>query len=444
MRANSLLTSDCFLKGTEGGAPEAQAGTGSRPSSASMSHRRSSTGRRQSIPILHSGARFRNGIVQLMVHTLDPLSEIQINNQLVQLQGTATVKFVLDRSALPSEFFSATAAAERGTAPKPPPTHQSNHAFIPDNYPNVPGTPDDEEDPKRPSTNPTDRSEGTINYKASTHTALDNSSEQKGTKRAADPQSNHHEPQNRNGQCDATDKKAARKESSPIRELGEMIEEQVEEPLDMTWPNTFRKQLIYVSLAPIMFPLWVTIPDVRRPESRKWFICTFILSIVWIAFFSYLMVWWANTIGITLGIPTEIMGLTILAAGTSIPDLITSVIVARKGLGDMAVSSSVGSNIFDVCVGLPVPWLLFFIVEPIRTQIFPEYISVSSMGLVCSVGMLFVMLLVLVLSIGLSGWQMNKMFGFLMIAAYAVFCVASVLLETGQITCPLRTSMCGR
>lgn len=55
--------------------------------------------------------------------------------------------------------------------------------------------------------------------------------------------------------------------------------------------------------------------------------------------------------GETMGISEEIMGLTILAAGTSIPDLITSVIVARKGLGDMAVSSSVGSNIFDITVG---------------------------------------------------------------------------------------------
>jgi len=51
----------------------------------------------------------------------------------------------------------------------------------------------------------------------------------------------------------------------------------------------------------------------------------------------------------------QIMGLTLLAAGTSIPDLITSVIVARKGFGDMAVSSSVGSNIFDVTVG----WVIF-------------------------------------------------------------------------------------
>lgn len=58
-----------------------------------------------------------------------------------------------------------------------------------------------------------------------------------------------------------------------------------------------------------------------------------------------------SQVGETVGITEEIMGLTILAAGTSIPDLITSVIVARKGLGDMAVSSSVGSNIFDITVG---------------------------------------------------------------------------------------------
>ena len=49
------------------------------------------------------------------------------------------------------------------------------------------------------------------------------------------------------------------------------------------------------------------------------------------------------------------MGLTFLAAGTSVPDLITSVLVAQQGKGDMAVSSSVGSNIFDVTVG----WVLF-------------------------------------------------------------------------------------
>ena len=67
--------------------------------------------------------------------------------------------------------------------------------------------------------------------------------------------------------------------------------------------------------------------------------------------FSYFMVWWAKEISVTMEIDEETMGLTVLAAGTSIPDLITSVLVARKGHGDMAVSSSVGSNLFDVTIG---------------------------------------------------------------------------------------------
>uniref|UniRef100_A0A4W6DI12 Sodium/potassium/calcium exchanger 1 n=1 Tax=Lates calcarifer TaxID=8187 RepID=A0A4W6DI12_LATCA len=131
-------------------------------------------------------------------------------------------------------------------------------------------------------------------------------------------------------------------------------EEEVEKkdkPLSLEWPDTRRNQAIYLFLLPIVFPLWLTVPDVRNQKSRKFFVVTFLGSILWIAIFSYLMVWWAHQVGETIGISEEIMGLTILAAGTSIPDLITSVIVARKGLGDMAVSSSVGSNIFDITVG---------------------------------------------------------------------------------------------
>ena len=52
----------------------------------------------------------------------------------------------------------------------------------------------------------------------------------------------------------------------------------------------------------------------------------------------------ADVIGQVAKIPIEIMGLTFLAAGTSVPDLITSVIVAKKGLGDMAVSSSIDES----------------------------------------------------------------------------------------------------
>ena len=70
---------------------------------------------------------------------------------------------------------------------------------------------------------------------------------------------------------------------------------------------------------------------------------TFVGSVLWIAFYSYIMVWWANTIGVTLGIPTEVMGLTVLAAGTSIPDLITRWVYLILLLRYLTTSTSVWS-----------------------------------------------------------------------------------------------------
>ncbi|NXK50535.1 NCKX2 protein, partial [Chauna torquata] len=208
-------------------------------------------------------------------------------------------------------------------------------------------------------------------------------------------------------------------------------EEDEDQPLSLAWPDTPRKQLTYLLVLPIVFPLWVSLPDVRNPRSRKFFPITFFGSISWIAFFSYLMVWWAHQVGETIGISEEIMGLTILAAGTSIPDLITSVIVARKGLGDMAVSSSVGSNIFDITVGLPLPWLLYAVINSFAP------VTVSSNGLFCAIVLLFIMLLFVILSIAFCKWRMNKILGFLMFGLYFVFLIVSVLLEDKVIQCPV-------
>ncbi|NWX41436.1 NCKX2 protein, partial [Steatornis caripensis] len=208
-------------------------------------------------------------------------------------------------------------------------------------------------------------------------------------------------------------------------------DEDDDQPLSLAWPDTPRKQLTYLLVLPIVFPLWTSLPDVRKPRSRKFFAITFFGSISWIAFFSYLMVWWAHQVGDTIGISEEIMGLTILAAGTSIPDLITSVIVARKGLGDMAVSSSVGSNIFDITVGLPLPWLLYTVINSFAP------VAVSSNGLFCAIVLLFIMLLFVILSIAFCRWRMNKILGFLMFGLYFMFLIVSVLLEDKVIQCPV-------
>ncbi|XP_061577941.1 sodium/potassium/calcium exchanger 2-like isoform X2 [Cololabis saira] len=203
------------------------------------------------------------------------------------------------------------------------------------------------------------------------------------------------------------------------------------QPLSLAWPDTFRKQITYLVILPIVFPLWLTLPDVRRESAERFFPLTFIGAISWIAFFSYLMVWWAHQVGETFWITEEIMGLTILAAGTSIPDLITSVIVARKGLGDMAVSSSVGSNIFDITVGLPFPWLLYNIINDFKP------VEVSSNGLFCAIVLLFLMLLFVIISIAVCRWRMSKFLGMLMFLLYFIFLIVSVMLEDKIIVCPV-------
>ena len=53
-------------------------------------------------------------------------------------------------------------------------------------------------------------------------------------------------------------------------------------------------------------------------------------------------------IAATLGVSDTVIGLTIVAAGTSTPELVTSLVAARRGQDDMAVGNIVGSNIFNV------------------------------------------------------------------------------------------------
>jgi K+-dependent Na+/Ca+ exchanger-like protein len=140
----------------------------------------------------------------------------------------------------------------------------------------------------------------------------------------------------------------------------------------------------------------------------------FFVSILWIGVFSFWMVEWATVVGDTLGIPSVVMGLTFLAAGTSVPDLLSSVIVARQGHGDMAVSSSVGSNIFDVLFGLPIPWLAYAIYKD-------RPVLVCAGNLAISIMVLIGMIIVVVAMIHINQWRMTKSMGYSMFASYGVF-----------------------
>lgn len=175
---------------------------------------------------------------------------------------------------------------------------------------------------------------------------------------------------------------------------------------------------------PILFALTFTTPDVRRPGMGNWCYASFFVAILWIGVFAYFMVTWTEIIGNTIGVPHVVMGYTVLAAGTSVPDLISSVIVTRQGSGDMAISSSIGSNIFDITVGLPIPWLIF-IAFPDR----PNTISIESGNIWISIFVFLGMLVLVVATIHFEGWRLTKRLGCVMIVFYIAFLVQAIVLE---------------
>jgi len=177
----------------------------------------------------------------------------------------------------------------------------------------------------------------------------------------------------------------------------------------------------YIVVLPLVVVLVFTIPDVQRPGWNRWCYFSFVASIVWIGVFSFFMVNWAETIGNTLGIPSVIMGLTVLAAGTSVPDLLSSVIVAKRGLGDMAVSSSIGSNIFDILVGLPVPWFFYSAIKG-------RPVGIGTDGLMRNVLILLGMLVFVIAAVHCQGWKLSRSLGVLMMLFYFGFLVQAIVL----------------
>merc|ERR1719158_2578602 len=138
-----------------------------------------------------------------------------------------------------------------------------------------------------------------------------------------------------------------------------------EQGFTIDWPEDPRPRALfwYTFTYPICAALYTSMPDVRRPHKESRLlpvaILQFLLSLLWIVLFSFCLVDWVTVCSNTIGLPVPVAAVTVLAAGTSIPDLLSSYIVAKQGEGDMAVSSSIGSNIFDVTVGLPLPWLFW-------------------------------------------------------------------------------------
>lgn len=89
--------------------------------------------------------------------------------------------------------------------------------------------------------------------------------------------------------------------------------------------------------------------DDKQEEKPLWKLIIFILlGLFMIVFGSDISVDGASAIAKAVGISERFIGLTIVALGTSLPELVTSIAAARKGKADIAIGNIVGSNIFNI------------------------------------------------------------------------------------------------
>jgi K+-dependent Na+/Ca+ exchanger-like protein len=155
----------------------------------------------------------------------------------------------------------------------------------------------------------------------------------------------------------------------------------------------------------------------RNPEKQ--YVWAMIVSIGAIAALSYALVEATIIFSAAVGFPPVIVSLTLLAAGTSAPDLIASINVANEGRGDMAVANAVGSNIFDVLVGLGVPWLLVMIIRP-------EIVHVGRDGLLPSVFILSGTVVLLYIFLNTER-KLTRLEGWGLILAYVLYVIYAIL-----------------
>lgn len=116
----------------------------------------------------------------------------------------------------------------------------------------------------------------------------------------------------------------------------------------------------------------------------------------------------ATAIAEIVGLSEKFIGLTIVALGTSLPELFTSVSAARKGNADIAIGNIIGSNIFNILFVIGISSLVTPILFRESFQ-FDIFVAIAAA--------------VLLLILCLKKYKIGRMAGIIMLVSYAVYFV---------------------
>ncbi|SPP89639.1 sodium/potassium/calcium exchanger 3 isoform X2 [Drosophila guanche] len=179
----------------------------------------------------------------------------------------------------------------------------------------------------------------------------------------------------------------------------------------------------WIFVFPIRFTLSWLIPHPMK--HRRLYPLSFIMCILCIGANAYLIVWMLTAFGVAIHVPTIVMGLTFLAAGSTMPEAVSSLISLRNGENGIGVSNSLGANSLAILLSLGVPWFIKNCIhygsgEP--QQVGTQGIEYNILILIISTVALFVIL-------SFSGYRLTKRVGIALFSVYGVFIVLQILIE---------------
>lgn len=122
---------------------------------------------------------------------------------------------------------------------------------------------------------------------------------------------------------------------------------------------------------------------------------------------SQLVVDSATSIAEVIGLSERVIALTVIAFGTSLPELVTTIVASKKDEQDLVVGNIIGSNIFNICVVLGIPVAIFGTITPVGFQM------LDIIMLVASAAMLWIF--------AVSTRKINRIEGAIMLASFAVY-----------------------
>lgn len=182
--------------------------------------------------------------------------------------------------------------------------------------------------------------------------------------------------------------------------------------------------LHYIIMLPARILMTFTIPDCRSNTNRHYFPLTLTMSVGWMGSLSYLASWMLTRFGNTLGLPDSIIGV-FLSVGASFPEVLSSFIVARKGLGTMGLSNPIGSNTFDILICLGFPWFL----QSLTKSSTYKYVPIYSSGIIITIFLLILSLIMLYSILLINKLILDLKVGVLALIIYIVMILFVCLVE---------------